>query len=491
MDKYRYLRNRFYERAEMPLEYDTSITAVANRVCKSMSRRSGTTAHLAPWMDAICVFAVEHNFTDLIRDLKNKAQLFSRKYPKGSARFSIYLELTSAQNIEDAIVIANALISKMPHEKSFISGVARHSHLYYSYCGHFTNRIYQIYSSTKMFYREACQTCAKKALESGKFRADTSLGYNALVPKSACVPAINASGNEVWIHKLDEAYQYVQSRQRYEHVDYSPYNNLLTQYHESRRVGFTTIHSDWSKSNRRWFGCELEVEVINNAPLNTKVGQVHDALNPSGNVGEYCFFERDGSLNNGFEIITQPAGLDIHASKFKDMLNNFNVVKDLRSHIGGRCGFHVHVGRDTLTQGQILRIQSFLNSEDNKPLIKRIARRYDSGYCRAKPGLGKLSVKDNENFQRYELLNVTSSSTVEFRLFRGSLKYESIMAALEFTNALILFCSNATTSISDFTSEGFKRFVLLDSNSRDTKFLRSYLSIGNANARVQQPELVS
>jgi len=212
-------------------------------------------------------------------------------------------------------------------------------------------------------------------------------------------------------------------------------------------------------------------------PVNTAAGKVHDVLNPSGNVGEYCYFERDGSIGHGFELITQPAGLDLHRQKFDLFLNNAELKRGLRSHEGGSCGFHVHVGRQYLTQAQIYRVQSFLNDVRNEGLIRMIARRYGAGYCRVKAEMAKFTSHGKHSNDRYEMLNVSNDKTVEFRIFRGSLRYESIAAALEFCNALLTFCQPGEVAFNQFNAVGFRQFITRVDMRSDTKFLRAYLNV--------------
>jgi hypothetical protein len=97
--------------------------------------------------------------------------------------------------------------------------------------------------------------------------------------------------------------------------------------------------------------------------------------------------------------------------------------------------------------------------------------------------MAKFSPHGKANGDRYEAVNVTGSETIEFRIFRGSLRYESIMAALEFVNAVLDFCTPGVTSIMDFNALGFKKFIMQDSNRTDTKYLRSYLSLDDRTDR--------
>ena len=135
------------------------------------------------------------------------------------------------------------------------------------------------------------------------------------------------------------------------------------------------------------------------------------------------------------------------------------------------------MGRQYVTQSQIYRIQSFLNDVRNESLIRAVARRYENGFSKFKPQMAKFTPHGKNTGDRYEALNVQNSETIEFRIFRGSLRYESIIAALEFVNATLTFCTSGVTAITDFHAIGFKRFIMSDEMKPDTKFLRSYLSL--------------
>jgi hypothetical protein len=77
------------------------------------------------------------------------------------------------------------------------------------------------------------------------------------------------------------------------------------------------------------------------------------------------------------------------------------------------------------------------------------------------------------NRDRYEALNFKNANTIEFRLFKGSLVYSTIMSCLEFTYATWFFCRDASTK--NLTTENFLKFICANENRGDTKFLRAYL----------------
>jgi hypothetical protein len=77
------------------------------------------------------------------------------------------------------------------------------------------------------------------------------------------------------------------------------------------------------------------------------------------------------------------------------------------------------------------------------------------------------------NSDRYEALNFRNEKTIEFRLFKGTLKYETMVSCLEFAFACWHFTASASTS--ELTTGKFLDFICLPENRKDTRFLRAYL----------------
>jgi len=328
----------------------------------------------------------------------------------------------------------------------------------------------------------ACQVCANQMLQSGE-RVHGRSGR--LILAEFAVTVFSRHNSSYIDDRRRSIFSFHEARGIWVDQMWTPYGDLLGSYHSSRNKGFDIVSSDWFLLNRRAFGIELEVQ-LRNGDLDTKLAAVHEALNyKTHELGEYCYFERDGSIGEGFEIVSQPAGLDVHRDRLGRFLNNGKLKMGLRSHEGGACGLHVHVGREFLTQAQIYRVQSFLNDVRNEALIRSVARRYDNNYCRFKPYLSKFTVKGKHSTERYEALNVTNADTIEFRIFRGSLRYESIMAALEFVNALLTFCTPGEVSLTQFTAIGFKDWLMKPERKAENRFLRSYLSLDGTNDNEQ------
>lgn len=283
--------------------------------------------------------------------------------------------------------------------------------------------------------------------------------------------ALDEDGDEVLIHDDNDDFIWDDDEGMYVHINYEGSRSRLLRGYHSSKGGHRPIHSDWIKRNGPFFmGCELEVEV-KKGNTSAKVEQLHPILNQGGDVGHRAFFEEDGSLSYGFEIITQPMGLDLH-EEFWQWVNDADLRRNLVSHNTITCGFHVHLSKKPLTQLQINKMITFVNHPDNESLIRSIARRYAQNYARIKEKkLGNAHKTDD----RYEAINVTNPETIEFRIFRGSLKYETLMAAIEFVNALRNFTAPASPVGFDLSQDKFLEFIHEGAVYQETKHLRPYI----------------
>lgn len=475
----------------------------------SMGRSSGLNVHRNKWV-LLTMFMLEDFETGekraaFIDNLIAKASKYAKQYKVGYLRAMFSFDLVklginagpqsrhpvtgdSDKSYQQLADIWHAAFNPVPRDATMISQETWFNNWKASVgidktgCGHYEFTDYfQWFEGNEdthdnLFH--VCQTCAAQAISSGT-RVHGSAGR--LILSSYAVEVHGARDSRYITDRRNPGITRNEQRMIWVDSHWTPYGDLLGSYHSSRNKGFEVIESPWFKQNRRAFGIELEVQ-LRNGNLDEKLGKVHEALNHQTlELGEYCYFERDGSIGEGFEIVTQPAGLDVHRDRLGRFLNNSQLKMGLRSHEGGACGLHIHVGREFLTQGQIYRVQSWLNDVRNEGLIRSIARRYDNNYCRFKPALAKFTVKDKHSTERYEALNVTNADTIEFRIFRGSLRYESVIAALEFVNSLLTFCTPGEVSLTQFTAIGFKQWLMQPERKAENRILRSYLSLDGQN----------
>lgn len=258
-------------------------------------------------------------------------------------------------------------------------------------------------------------------------------------------------------------------------------DTVIGEYHSSRNH-VQSVPSPWTRSNNRYIGVELEVEQIHGARIETArriLTNVNSAVTEITADKHTSFFrllcaEHDGSLSNGFELVTAPLGLEDQRALWTRILTSSN-IKGLRSHNTTTCGLHVHISRNKLTQLQIAKVVAFVNSSSNYAFIKRLARRYGTHYCKAK-SIPLCNGAKNLDRDRYEMVNLCGSKTIEFRIFRGTLKLESLLACVEFANAIVAYADCGSGTGMDITAARFQRFIAEPAMQADTVYLRSYLA---------------
>ena len=161
------------------------------------------------------------------------------------------------------------------------------------------------------------------------------------------------------------------------------------------------------------------------------------------------YVKADGSLSEeGLELVTHPCNLDYHKNNMEwEAIMKRAISMGYRSHQTSTCGLHIHVNRDCFgedrdTQDEVIsRILFFVEthwaellrfSRRSEYSINRWAARY--GY--EKTGREILDKAKKGCQGRYAAVNLCNYSTIEFRLFRGTLKHNTLIAALELVNAI-------------------------------------------------------
>jgi len=202
-----------------------------------------------------------------------------------------------------------------------------------------------------------------------------------------------------------------------------------------------------------YLGFELEVEARNESRY-VGAEMAQDLL------GSHAYMKDDGSLNDGFEIVTHPHTLEAYKTDF-----NWDFIPRLRGN-GFRswntdtCGLHVHVSRTAFGEGvspwgRTDRDQLILRKQahelrfmkliyDNQRQVERIAGRSSNHYATF-GDKGKLVEKVKYGSQsngRYSAINTENDATLEVRVFKGSLRKERVLSALEFVAASVEYTRN-------------------------------------------------
>lgn len=219
-----------------------------------------------------------------------------------------------------------------------------------------------------------------------------------------------------------------------------------------------------------YFGIELEVDSRSSArssDLEDIAGDVEDIFDG------YVYIKHDSSLRNGMELVTHPSTVHYHTVEMekawkkaiKLMLGEGLLSNDIKT-----CGLHVHVSLDAIERrdpaivGKIMvamnmfwpKFVKFSRRTDEQ--LSHWARRYA---CDKPDNENHLRILKNiakGECGRYMALNLQNRHTIEFRLFNGTLRWETFVATIQFVETIIDNLSNMSfKEIQEMTWERITR----------------------------------
>ena len=228
------------------------------------------------------------------------------------------------------------------------------------------------------------------------------------------------------------------------------------------------------------FGVELEIED----------GRSRDQLvNELDRLGLPIYQKLDGSLHEyGLEIITHPGTLAWHRYTMRwAEVSRLCRALGWHSDDSENCGLHIHVGRATLGRTEEARLSTaaklvlLVNALWDNGLVTFTRRRpHELEWCN-RPRIGTRYSRFNEALRaggqnlghsaRYTAVNLTNLSTVEFRIFKGTLKRERLMAAMELVDTLIHYAMHHTLEECDDSSLTMAEVVTYDGHGTSYKEL--------------------
>lgn len=204
----------------------------------------------------------------------------------------------------------------------------------------------------------------------------------------------------------------------------------------------------------------------------------------------YSFFygKGDGSLNDySVEVVSHPATLEFHKETpvWQRMLNAANEA-GLKSNDTDCCGIHVHVNSNYFTRDQINKLDALVNR--NSRTFRRFARRHARTYARYQrdKSMDRLGVNSHG---RYSCLNI-GEHTIEFRIFKGNMSYNSIMAIFELIQGTCDFVKQDHIDVGFFFGDKytikktFKEYL----ESRNFTYLPRYTEMCRVWRDLEQPE---
>jgi hypothetical protein len=162
----------------------------------------------------------------------------------------------------------------------------------------------------------------------------------------------------------------------------------------------------------------------------------------------YCM--QDGSLNNGFEIASQP----FTESYYKNIIYRKRMLKNVFSMLRGEgyrsydtrnCGMHIHVNRNSFT-GDVHLYKFHLMFYKNEEFIRWFSNRNSENLERWSNvyGISKERIRNRikrKSSPKFYAVHITPKGTVEIRIFRGTLDFKAFCKNIEFVFAMKEFSS--------------------------------------------------
>ena len=288
----------------------------------------------------------------------------------------------------------------------------------------------------------------------------------------------------------EQAYYCDNSEEYYEHEPENDYDDdsegsdsdedrLMS--HLTNVLDFTDKDTSFTSSPFGEFHMGVEVELVTSGSVSEAVEDLRAELGD-----DYIICKSDGSLpQGGVEVVTAPRGLHDHIKRFKA----WTVDSKYRAWNTNKCGMHVHVDSRAFTRMTLGKFIVFINDAKNAEFIRKIAGRHPridtqaQTYCAAE---GQDAIENpskalkGKSSNRYYMVNTTclrpteadrlgvrhvgerSFNTIELRVFRASLKKERLLAQIEFTHAVIMFCRVA--SMRDLDGVSFLKWLKTTDN---------------------------
>jgi len=216
---------------------------------------------------------------------------------------------------------------------------------------------------------------------------------------------------------------------------------------------------------------------------------------------DFLYCKYDSSVSNGFEIVSHP--VTFNAFKNMDLQKYFLKHRtDVKGFHTSDCGMHVHLNRTAFNDMQLYKFVLMLNEYDK--LTKVISQRrreseFDSWSqflksqkddvkreSAIKAKRQKDEIREGRSLQgynkkykatmrigdRYQVVNLNNSKTIEVRCFKSNMDEVSFRKNVEFLDSMFYFCKE--TAVRDLNVENFIKFVNL--NKKDYSNLIKFLN---------------
>lgn len=222
-------------------------------------------------------------------------------------------------------------------------------------------------------------------------------------------------------------------------------------------------YPDWQ--SKLYLGVELEFDSTNRPTYrrDNKLATISD-VNDAFGGNAYVHFETDGSIRKGLEFITQPSTYNFYL-QYRDRFEQaFEYIKQhgFGADLYASTGFHVHFNRDYIDASTLEKFLYMVErywpeliyfSRRRYPDVERWADKYHFNTPQnivKNMQQGRLPMMWNGRPDRYHAVNVCNATTIEVRLFHGTLDSQTFYATLNLVY-------NMVEAAKKYTEEEIKR----------------------------------
>ena len=183
----------------------------------------------------------------------------------------------------------------------------------------------------------------------------------------------------------------------------------------------------------------------------------------------FYYWKSDGSLSEeGAEMVTMPATLQAHKSKFPFEQLDWLHSQGARAWGYGSCGMHIHVSRSAFSGPHMWKFIKFQlhNAERLIGIAGRDSNQWASWRNDTMDDARVSAAKYTKNINRhsvfvnrYSALNFNNADTVELRYFRSNISRHGILRNIELVHGMWAYTAELT--IKDLFQHGwsFSKFV--------------------------------
>ena len=247
--------------------------------------------------------------------------------------------------------------------------------------------------------------------------------------------------------------------------------NAIHQYDYVPKAKFYKEDNEYM--NLLYFGIELEIE-----------SGGKDKYELACTLPDFVYAKCDGSLDDGFEIVSHPATyrwLMNHKEDWQQMLE----VRKLgwRSFQTETCGMHIHLSKVAFGNHHLYKFMKLFY--DNPEFILKISQREDKKNLKQwssvdldqKRLLHRAIDKHTHSHEdRYTAVNLDRPETVEVRVFRGTMLAKLFWKNIEFVKAAYEYSYNY--KVADMTEIQFRKYIKI--NKREFTNLYNFLYEDNS-----------